>query len=322
MKKTTERQLARPVATSGVKVQRYFPGKAPDALEHDLSASESEGDDEDKPMPVSIGAASSALKGAYTASSRHRTGDDGLMASESDEGSDSEVERVLQARLRARRRATEASSDSSGDEEDVNERQMTAAWHAALDRQMVREPALSAGDKASMASGLPSETTGSSSEGTYSDSGDSESEHEAPPMLKPIFVSRSQRQVQAGAAKESDNGDSSILTPEDVAAEDERLARREESVRMAAAEAARAREAPEINTSSILDLDDTDDVDIAAEFEAWRQRELLRIKREKDARVAIDLEEAERERRNNMSEGEKYAEDMEKIRNQRREKAQ
>ncbi|KAJ2058879.1 hypothetical protein GGI17_004772 [Coemansia sp. S146] len=322
MKKTTEKQPARPVATSGVKVQRYFPGKAPGALEHDLSASESESDGEAKRMPASGSATASALQSVSIASTKQKRSEDGSIASESDEGSDSEVERVLQARLRARRRANEASSDSSDDEEDGDEQRITATQRATLSKQTHREPALSTSNRGSVALDSSSEATASSSEGNYSDSSDSESEHEAPLMLKPIFVPRSQRQAQTDMLKDSDNDQSGILTPEDVAVERERLARREESVRMAAAEAARAREAPEINTSNILDLDDTDDVDIAAEFEAWQQRELLRIKREKDARVAIELEEAERERRNNMSEGEKYAEDMERVRNQRRKRAQ
>ncbi|KAJ2625904.1 hypothetical protein GGF44_005157 [Coemansia sp. RSA 1694] len=309
MKRTTERQPARPVATSGVKVQRYFPGKAPDANEHDLSASESEGElaVEDK--------RTLALQGASIASTRHGHSDgNGSVASESDEGSDSEVERVLQARLRARRRASEvSSSDSSDGEEDVG----------ASVRQAHRQPIPPASAKATIDSvSRPEASEGSSeSDGSFSDSSSdsgSESEHAPPPMLKPIFVPRSQRQSQTAASNADSVDQSDVLAQE----ERERLARREESVRIAAAEATRAREAPEINTSSIMDLDDTDGIDVAAEFEAWRQRELLRSKREKDAREAVDLEEAERERRNNMSEGEKYAEDMERVRNQRREKAQ
>ncbi|KAJ2699181.1 hypothetical protein H4218_002806 [Coemansia sp. IMI 209128] len=326
MKRATEKQSARPVATSGVKVQRYFPGKAPDATEHNLSASESE--DEDKVMSESGGtaalataAATSALRDVDITGTRQRRGDDGSIASESDDGSDSEVERVLQARLRARRRQEdESSSDSSGSEEDENRGRTSAAQHAALARHEHHGPMFSTGGKASITSDGNSEENVSSSEDSYSESSGSESEHDAPPMLKPIFVPRSQRQAQADRPKGSDDDQSSNLAPEEATAESERLARREESVRMAAVEAARAREAPEINTSNILDLDDTDDIDVEAEFEAWRQRELLRIKREKDAREAVDLEEAERERRNNMSEGEKYAEDMERIRNQRRER--
>ncbi|KAJ2438374.1 hypothetical protein GGF42_008316, partial [Coemansia sp. RSA 2424] len=288
---------------------RYFPGKAPDANEHDLSASESEDElaVEDRRR--------SALQGASIASTRHGHSDDnGSVASESDEGSDSEVQRVLQARLRARRRASEvSSSDSSDGEEDVG----------VSVRQAHRQPIPPASAKATTDSvSRPKASEGSSeSDGSFSDSSsdsDSESEHAPPPMLKPIFVPRSQRQSQIAASNADSVDQSDVLAQE----ERERLARREESVRIAAAEATRAREAPEINTSSIMDLDDTDGTDVAAEFEAWRQRELLRIKREKDAREAVDLEEAERERRNNMSEGEKYAKDMERVRNQRREKAQ
>ncbi|KAJ2745537.1 hypothetical protein GGI20_002080 [Coemansia sp. BCRC 34301] len=310
MKRATEKQTARPVATSGVKVRRYFPGKAPDAQEHDLSASDSEGEAAVKDKGVLP-----ALQGISIASTNHSHGDVGGSATfESDEGSDSEVERVLQARLHAQRRANEASSDSSDEEESVA---AASAW------QVRREPIPLASDKASSI-GLVSKSeasgTSSGSDGSFSDSeSDSGPEQAPPPMLKPIFVPRSQRLTQA-AVDNTDQAD--VLALEDAAEERERLGRREESVRIAAAEAARAREAPEISTSSVMDLDDTDGVDVAAEFEAWRQRELLRIKREKDAREAVDLEEAERERRNNMSEGEKYAEDMERVRNQRREKAQ
>ena len=59
------------------------------------------------------------------------------------------------------------------------------------------------------------------------------------------------------------------------------------------------------------DVDDADGVDPAAEFDAWRARELKRLVRDKEAQAARDLEQEEIERRRAMPEEQRLREDME-----------
>jgi len=65
---------------------------------------------------------------------------------------------------------------------------------------------------------------------------------------------------------------------------------------------------PEANRG-IEAVDDTDDLDPAAEKAAWKLRELTRIKREREALIARELEKEEIEKRRNMDEEERLKED-------------
>lgn len=57
-------------------------------------------------------------------------------------------------------------------------------------------------------------------------------------------------------------------------------------------------------------MDDTDGLDPTAEFEAWRLRELARIKREKEEAAAREDERAEVERRRALPEEQRLREDL------------
>ena len=70
----------------------------------------------------------------------------------------------------------------------------------------------------------------------------------------------------------------------------------------------------------VPDVDDTDDLDPEAEFEAWRFRELGRIKKEKEAEVQREEELAELERRRALPEAQRLREDMERAQKLREEK--
>jgi microfibrillar-associated protein 1 len=71
---------------------------------------------------------------------------------------------------------------------------------------------------------------------------------------------------------------------------------------------------------TIQDVDDTDGVDPAAEFEAWRLRELGRIKKEKDEEIRREKEHEEIERRRAMPEEQRIKEDLERAQKSRDEK--
>jgi microfibrillar-associated protein 1 len=68
------------------------------------------------------------------------------------------------------------------------------------------------------------------------------------------------------------------------------------------------------------DVDDTDGSDPAAEFDAWRLRELARIKRDKEAEIAREEEREEIERRRALPEEQRLREDMERAEKLRAEK--
>ncbi|KAJ1786477.1 hypothetical protein LPJ62_003777 [Coemansia sp. RSA 2167] len=287
--------VTKPVATSGVKVQRYFPGKGPQhgGIE-DLSASESEGEHE---PTGALGTQSIAIaKLADT----HITG--GSTDTESESESDS-AKRLLQARLRARQQAANASSSDSDSDNDQERAQTNRREQAALRRQQaVSEDELSANGTAS-----------SSGSGSDSEDSVSEDDYAAPIMLKPMFVPKSQRIAPTNAVSTRNSVEAST--------DSQKHAHREESVRMAAAEAHRARNEVEIPDRDEAMVDDSDDIDVSAEYEAWKLRELLRIKRDKEEQEEADREEAERDRVRNMTEEERIAAGNERARAAREEKA-
>lgn len=70
----------------------------------------------------------------------------------------------------------------------------------------------------------------------------------------------------------------------------------------------------------IPDVDDSDGVDPAGEFEAWRLRELGRIKTEKEEELRRDEEREEIERRRALPEEQRLKEDLERANKLREEK--
>ncbi len=70
----------------------------------------------------------------------------------------------------------------------------------------------------------------------------------------------------------------------------------------------------------IPDIDDTDGLDPASEFEAWRLRELSRIKKEKEEELLREEEREEIERRRALPEEQRLKEDMERAEKTRSEK--
>lgn len=70
----------------------------------------------------------------------------------------------------------------------------------------------------------------------------------------------------------------------------------------------------------VPDVDDTDGLDPEGEFEAWRLRELARIKRDKEAALARELEREEIERRRALPEEQRLKEDLERAEKLRAEK--
>lgn len=157
---------------------------------------------------------------------------------------------------------------------------------------------------------------------------ESSSEEEAAPrlLLRPTFIKKSQRK-----------NDPSTSAPKPVTEEEtEAAAADEQARRLAAADAlvldqlaknAAARAAgrkawdDESDGASASDgVDDTDGLDPAGEHAAWRLRELQRVKRARDTLIAAEQEREEVERRRQLTQAEREAEDGEFLARQREQK--
>ncbi|VDC02018.1 unnamed protein product [Peniophora sp. CBMAI 1063] len=144
---------------------------------------------------------------------------------------------------------------------------------------------------------------------------ESESEEEKPKLqFRPVFVPKRAR-VTVEEAKARDQNTEEALALK--AAQEEQRKKEShdmvaDSIRRELAEKEKEEEAP--------DVDDTDGLDPTAEFDAWRVRELARIKRDKEAELAREEERAEIERRRALPEAQRLAEDLEHAEKLRAEK--
>lgn len=161
----------------------------------------------------------------------------------------------------------------------------------------------------------------SSSEYTSEEeSEEEESEEEAPKkvLLRPTFIPKGRRNAAAVSLSEDPE------TAKKKKAEDE-ARKKEESKRLLKDHIRRDLEAKAAGRKGWDDdddtgVDDTDGLDPAAERAAWKLRELMRVKREREALESIEKEREEIERRRNMDPELRRKEDMEFVQKQREEK--
>lgn len=154
----------------------------------------------------------------------------------------------------------------------------------------------------------------SESESEYeTDSGSSEeegSEEERPkPMFKPMFVSRKQREAAQNGGGGGDAATAAAAAApsmEDLEAKAEAEAqKRRREAQQLASQRIKTELLEQQAQEAKPDLDDTDGLDPEGEFQAWRLRELSRIKRSLEAEIAKEQEEAERAKREAMSESDR-----------------
>ncbi|KAI0379861.1 splicing factor, Prp19-binding domain-containing protein [Hypomontagnella monticulosa] len=164
-------------------------------------------------------------------------------------------------------------------------------------------------------------------EGSEEESGDSDeeeesSEEEAPRrlMLKPKFVPKNQRNADANKEFAQNQDEAARLAEEEERKKKAMDDLVEEQMRKdAAARAAKKKHWDDV-VDEEEDVDTEDDVDPEAEYAAWKLRELKRIKREREAIEAREKERAEVERRKNLTEDERKAEDEAFLAKQKEEK--
>ncbi|KAK5627219.1 hypothetical protein RRF57_002934 [Xylaria bambusicola] len=167
------------------------------------------------------------------------------------------------------------------------------------------------------------ESEGESEEGS-DDEQEESSEDEAPRrlMLKPKFVPKSQRNAKSKeVAAAGDEKEVARLAEEEEARKKKAM---DELVEEQMRKDAEARAVGKKHWDDLMDeeedVDTEDDKDPEAEYAAWKLRELKRIKREREAIEAREKEREEVERRRNLTEEERKAEDEAFLAQQKEEK--
>ncbi|GAA6003986.1 hypothetical protein JCM10207_006499 [Rhodosporidiobolus poonsookiae] len=143
---------------------------------------------------------------------------------------------------------------------------------------------------------------------------DSEEEEEPlKPLYKPVFVSKRNRDTLEERKKE--------LDPElqEAKREAELQKQRDASKNLVADSILRELAQKEAEVTH-PDVDDTDGVDPEGEFEAWKLRELMRLKRDKEARYALEKVREEVEARRAMPEELRLKEDTARADKSRKDK--
>ncbi|KIL70597.1 hypothetical protein M378DRAFT_183227 [Amanita muscaria Koide BX008] len=148
------------------------------------------------------------------------------------------------------------------------------------------------------------------------ESSEEESESEEKPKLqfRPVFVPKRARATIAEKEALAQDTEEAFQKKEQEAEE-----RRKQSHNMVA-ESIKRELAEKEKEEAIPDVDDTDGLDPEVDFEAWRLRELARIKKEKEEEIRREEEREELERRRALPEEQRLKEDLEKAQKSREEK--
>ncbi|NP_957311.1 microfibrillar-associated protein 1 [Danio rerio] len=129
-----------------------------------------------------------------------------------------------------------------------------------------------------------------------------DSEDEAEPRLKPVFIRKKDRVTVA--EREAEEQRQKEL---EVEAKKQAEERRRYTLKIVEEEAKKEFEENK-RTLAALEALDTDGENEEEEYEAWKVRELKRIKRDRESREALEKEKAEIERFHNLTEEERRAE--------------
>ncbi|KIO07454.1 hypothetical protein M404DRAFT_410602 [Pisolithus tinctorius Marx 270] len=146
---------------------------------------------------------------------------------------------------------------------------------------------------------------------------ESESEDEKPTLIfKPVFVPKRGRTTIA--ERDAINQEAEEMERRRELAAEERKKESHDLV----AESIKRELAEREKEDNVPDIDDTDGIDPEGEFEAWRLRELGRIRQEKEEELRREEEREEIERRRALPEEQRLKEDLERAKKSREEKPQ
>ncbi|KAJ3107560.1 hypothetical protein HDU97_003865 [Phlyctochytrium planicorne] len=268
---------------------RYWPGKAPTQQEtHD--SSDDEGSDDGKGRKTDLSVLSSGPSQEPSVVVIESTRLKSLLQRKS------EPTLATSDDQRKGKQADDEGEEDDSEDEMMKRRQRMKAM-ALRRQQMEKEEDEEAEEQLANIGGKAAEEEGDSeSEYTTDDSEDEVSARV--PLFKPVFIPKSHRETII----EKDR-----IAEEDEAAENLKAAlaeqRKKESHDLVAEELLR-----EMTTVSVTDgppdVDDTDGLDEDSEYDAWKLRELQRIKRDREEQEAVEQEKLEIERRRNMTDAE------------------
>ncbi|XP_035671164.1 microfibrillar-associated protein 1-like [Branchiostoma floridae] len=295
-----------------VKVKRYVSGKRPDYAPQ--SSDEEEEDDDFRlkrqPEVVIQPSASTAADMAEVDDPRLRR----LLKARAaeDESSDEELDRVARHRRvlepevleeadeddepERMAREEESSGEEDLDEEEIERRRMLMRLRAR-ERAQAEEEVMELVEEAKEEEEEESEEESSEYE-EYSDS-----EDEAGPRLKPVFVRKKERVT----IQEREQQAQKLRELEEEAKKMAEL-RRKGTLKIVEDIARKEYEKPNMMEEDQFGDIDTDDDNDEEEYEAWKVRELKRIKRDREERENLEKEKMEVERMHNMTEEERRAE--------------
>ncbi|QSS65476.1 microfibril-associated protein [Histoplasma capsulatum] len=154
---------------------------------------------------------------------------------------------------------------------------------------------------------------------------ESSSEDETPKrlLLRPTFIKKSQRKESLTPAAASADPGVEDAAESALRKEKADLLIRDQLVKEAAERAAGKKswdDDENVEGENEEQIDDTDGLDPAAEFAAWKLRELKRVKREREAIEQAEKEHEEIERRRNLTTEEREREDREFLAQQKEER--
>jgi len=164
-------------------------------------------------------------------------------------------------------------------------------------------------------------STAEEEEEEESEEEESEEEEEAPKrlLLRPTFIPKGKRGAVASSVPDPEV-EAKKKAEEEARKKAEAAALLEEHIRRDVAAKAAGRKGWDDDEDDEEGLDDTDDLDPAAERAAWKLRELVRVKREREELEKIEKEREEIERRRAMDPELRKKEDMEYVKRQHEEK--
>ncbi|GME95060.1 unnamed protein product [[Candida] boidinii] len=242
---------------------RYFPGKGRYESDSESdSGSESDKDGRKNEKRVSNGTTISSVSGNI----KHRGLQSGSNSAKKSQLVSND-NKILRSKTPVKRSSINDEDDQEADQEEDQEEEETS-----------------------------SESSEDEDEEDEEDEETSSSEEE---YTKPVFISRNKRNTTANTTKtkvikqEQDNSSNEsnkshatafreIERSVNIMAHDDSLTRKENSIDV---------------VENVEGLDDTDDVDPALEYSLWKQREMARLKRDRDVLIQQEREREEREER-------------------------